>query len=93
MTTIYFKIKAIKQKLTKSIILKTLNEINLNEDFAMLSDEINEIEININLIIKVSAKKVSATIMKIIYLNFYNNVFNIFNKVINMKRKKNENEK
>ena len=33
-------------------MLKTLNEINFNKNFAMLSNEINKIEININLIMK-----------------------------------------
>ena len=83
-----FKMKTIKQELTKSIISKTLNEINFNEGFAMLSNEINEIKININLTIKVSTKKVSIKIIKIINLNLHNNVFDTFNKIINMKKEK-----
>ena len=52
-------------------MLKALNEINLNEDFAMLVNEINEIEMNINLIVKVLIKKILTKTIKIINLNFY----------------------
>ena len=83
-----FKIKTIKQKLIKSIISKILNKINLNKGFAMLLDKINEIEINIDLIMKILIKKVLAKSMRAMSLNFYNNVFDTFNKIINMKKEK-----
>ena len=83
-----FKMKTIKQKLIKSIMLKILNKTNLNEDFVMLLNEINEIKMNINLIIKILAKKVLAKTIKIINLNLHNDVFDTLNKIINIRKEK-----
>ena len=83
-----FNMKTIKQELIKSIISKTLNKINLNEGFVILLNEINEIEININLTMKILIKKISAKTMRDINLNLYNNVFDTLNKVINIKKEK-----